>query len=392
MIKSNVILLLFAVLCFTSCEKQKPETTTEPTPIASFYASTTNANVGDNISFTNNSKDADHCVWNFGDGSTPSTESNPCHAYASKGVYNVVLTVYSPSEEKHDEMPMSITVTEATPEEPKPTALFSASTTNANVGDNICFTNKSMNADHYVWDFGDGQTSQESNPCHTYASKGAYYVKLTAYSPTNGKHDETGMIINVTEATPEEPKPTALFNASITNASVDDVICFTNKSMNAHHYEWDFGDGQTSTEPNPCHAYSSKGVYYVQLTAYSPTGEMCDVTGMNINVEEATGSIMFWMNSPGYIVTVELDGIKKEINGYYPNYNPECGDEGCATFNDLPVGEHYYRAESYDGWWSDYITIEKGVCKRMLLLKGKATPFKDGDMPEVDKRMAERIE
>lgn len=300
-IKSNVILLLFAVLCFTSCEKQTPE---EPKPTASFYASTTNAIVGDNISFTNNSKDADRCVWNFGDGQT-SPDSNPCHAYASKGVYNVVLTVYSPSEEKHDEMQMNI---------------------------------------------------------------------------------------NVTEATPEELKPTALFNASTTNASVDDVISFTNKSMNAHHYEWDFGDGQTSTEPNPCHAYSSKGVYYVQLTAYSPSGEKCDDTGMNINVEEATGSIMFWMNSPGYIITVELDGIKKEINAYYPNYNPECGDEGCATFYNLTVGEHYYRAESYDGWWSGYITIEKGVCKRMLLLRGKAMPFKDGDMPEVDKRMAERIE
>ena len=195
-----------------------------------------------------------------------------------------------------------------------------------------------------------------------------------------------------TQVPTQEQMPTALFSASTTNATVGDNICFINKSMDAGRYEWNFGDGSTSTESNPSHAFSSKGVYYVQLTAYSPTGEKCDETGMSINVTEATGDIMFWMNSPGYIVTVELDGIKKEINKYYPTYNPECGDEGCATFNDLPVGEHYYRAESYDGWWSGYITIEKGVCKRMLLLGEKAMPFKDGDMPEVDKRMAERIE
>ena len=380
-------MLLFAVLCFTSC--------TETMPTASFNASTTNANVGDNISFTNNSMDADHYVWDFGDGSTPSTELNPCHAYSSKGVYYVKLTAYSPKEKKFNVYGMSINVTEPEPpQEPTPTALFSASTTNANVGDNICFNNKSTGADHYVWDFGDGSpSSTEPNPCHVYSSKGVYIVQLTAYSPSGEKYNDKQMSINVTEPEPpQEPTPTALFNASTTNATVDDNICFTNKSLNAHHYEWDFGDGQTSTEPNPCHAYSSRGVYYVQLTAYSPSGEKCNMTGMNINVEEATGSIMFWMNSPGYIVTVELNGIKKEINAYYPNYNPDCGDEGCATFYDLPVGEHYYRAESYDGHWSGYITIEKGVCKRMLLLKEKATPFKDGDKPTVEKRMAERIE
>ena len=162
--------------------------------------------------------------------------------------------------------------------------------------------------------------------------------------------------------------------------------------MDAGRYVWEFGDGSTSTESNPSHAFSSKGVYYVQLTAYSPTGEKCDVTGMSINVTEATGEVMFWMNSIGYIIRVELDGMKKEINKYYPTYNPDCGDEGCATFNDLTVGEHYFYAESYDGYWSGTITIEKDMCKKMLLLNKKALPFNDGNMPEVDKRMAERIE
>lgn len=191
---------------------------------------------------------------------------------------------------------------------------------------------------------------------------------------------------------PQEPTPTAMFNASTTNATVGDDIWFTNKSMDAGRYVWDFGDGRTSTDPNPSHAYTSKGVYYVQLTAYSPTGEKCNVMGMSINVTEATGEVMFWMNSFGYVIRVELDGMKKEISAYYPTYNPDCGDDGCATFNDLTVGDHYFYAESYDGYWSGTITIEKDICKKMLLLNKKFTPFKDGDKPEVDKRMAERME
>ena len=127
------------------------------------------------------------------------------------------------------------------------------------------------------------------------------------------------------------------------------------------------------------------------MTAYSPKGKKSDVAGMSINVTEATGEVMFWMNSPSYIVTVEVDGVKKEINKYYPTYNPDCGDEGCATFNNLTVGDHYWYAESYDGYWSGYITIEKDICKKMLLRSKMATPFKDGDKPTVDKRMAEEI-
>lgn len=45
---------------------------------------------------------------------------------------------------------------------------------------NIHFRNQSIDADTYVWEFGDGTTSTETNPDHTYNSKGEYAVKLTA--------------------------------------------------------------------------------------------------------------------------------------------------------------------------------------------------------------------
>jgi hypothetical protein len=51
-----------------------------------------------------------------------------------------------------------------------------------------------------------------------------------------------------------------------------------------------------------------------------------------------------------------------------------------------------FYAESYDGWWSGTITIEKNKCTKMLLLNKKALPYKDGDIPDVDNRMAEKID
>ncbi len=47
-------------------------------------------------------------------------------------------------------------------------------------GMTVTFTNASKEADTYAWEFGDGQTSTEENPVHTYAEGGTYTVKLTA--------------------------------------------------------------------------------------------------------------------------------------------------------------------------------------------------------------------
>ncbi len=49
--------------------------------------------VGSTIQFTNTSAEVGACVWDFGDGTPKSTESNPQHKYESAGLYNVTLTI-----------------------------------------------------------------------------------------------------------------------------------------------------------------------------------------------------------------------------------------------------------------------------------------------------------
>lgn len=66
-----------------------------------------------------------------------------------------------------------------------------------------------------------------------------------------------------------EPLPTS---AIIHYSIVEKQVAFTALAINTHTYLWDFGDGQTSTEPNPVHAYKEGGYYKVKLSVTGGTG------------------------------------------------------------------------------------------------------------------------
>lgn len=66
------------------------------------------------------------------------------------------------------------------------------------VGQPVSFSSTcSMDASKYKWDFGDGNTSTEANPMHTYITKGTYTVKLMAMSKNENKMDETSKSITI---------------------------------------------------------------------------------------------------------------------------------------------------------------------------------------------------
>jgi hypothetical protein len=83
------------------------------------------------------------------------------------------------------------TVTQQVVISAEPTALFSY---NAN-GFNVSFINNSINATSYSWDFGDGNSSTELNPSHTYEQNGNYFVTLTATSENCGSDTYTAQVL-----------------------------------------------------------------------------------------------------------------------------------------------------------------------------------------------------
>lgn len=80
----------------------------------------------------------------------------------------------------------------------EPMACFDASPTTISAGQSVSFTSTcSMDAHHYEWDFGDGGTSTDASPSHTYNTAGSYTVKLKTMSMNSKKMHETSKIITV---------------------------------------------------------------------------------------------------------------------------------------------------------------------------------------------------
>ncbi len=146
-----------------------------------------------------------------------------------------------------------------------PTATFSS---NAPVclGEEVIFTNTTEPGippiTTYAWDFGDGGTSTDFEPTHVYTAGGSYDVVLEACN-------EEDMCDTYTETVEVLP----LTQAGFTYTADLLVVTFTNMSLNATSYLWDFGDGTTSTETHPIHVFTATGTYTVTLAAYGPCGE-----------------------------------------------------------------------------------------------------------------------
>jgi PKD repeat protein len=124
--------------------------------------------------------------WDFGDGNT-STQQNPSHTYATAGIYSVSLTV-TDDDGATDTTSQSVTVGASNV---PPTADFSFSTTDLTASFTDASTDSDGTVDSWSWDFGDGNTSTEQNPSHTYATAGTYIVVLSVTDNDGASNDNT---------------------------------------------------------------------------------------------------------------------------------------------------------------------------------------------------------
>jgi PKD repeat protein len=132
----------------------------------------------------------------------------------------------------------------------------------------VQFTNTSLNADQFSWNFGDGSPiSTLSDPEHTYPEEGEYIVTLSI-------DDDCGLF-TFTDTLILGTPPVAGFNASPTGGCAPLVIEFNDLSSgNITSWEWSFpgGDPDTSTDPNPVINYTTEGNYEVSLTVTNDFG------------------------------------------------------------------------------------------------------------------------
>ncbi|WP_027002862.1 PKD domain-containing protein [Hugenholtzia roseola] len=179
---------------------------------------------------------------------------------------------------------------------PKPVANFNFTPDAPEAGQAVIFTNLSTDAETYEWTFGDGGTSTDRNPSHTYATAGSFTIKLVA----KGKGGEAEVTKNIT-VTSSEPDPVADFTfAPQTDIKVGDQVTFTNRSSNAATYEWNFGDGGTSTSPSPRYRFTEQGTFTVTLTAKSPSGAKTSTKTATITVQGVTLVTLETVTVTGY--------------------------------------------------------------------------------------------
>lgn len=212
------------------------------------------------VSFTALAPGATAWLWDFGDGST-SSDANPTHTFTTNGSYKVTLTVTdaagcSNTISKPDFVQISPTVVSTTgipgrgcvPYTYTPTPNYTSI----------------LPATGFLWDFGDGTTSTARLPSHVYTQVGTYTVKLIV-TTTGGCQNEITVPNAVHVGTPPAPD----FTSDRTESCVQNNVRFTDLTLVADEWLWNFGDGTFSSDKNPVHSYTDTGKFTVSLRAFN---------------------------------------------------------------------------------------------------------------------------
>lgn len=243
--------------------------TVYPAIDAAFTRSDTVVCSGSSLTFTS-APGASKYFWEYGDGITGySPTESTTHTYSNFTTAPLQLTVKLTTTSFYsctDDTTMTITVMpvplpqfNAVP----PTQVYDAA------GNNVTFTNQTNDGTwSYSWSFGDGGTSADKDPVHTYRDLGTFDVVLrvsNAFCSDSIKHE---VRIN--------PKPPVANFDSIPSGCEPLEIGISNTSLNTDvpgtTYRWDFGDGSISTAKNPDYTYLDAGIYRIELVVTGPGG------------------------------------------------------------------------------------------------------------------------
>ncbi len=196
-------------------------------------------------------------IWIFGDG-TISTVTTPVttHTYTVSGTYNVTMTVtdiHGCTKSITHSNYISATFPHAA----------MAIDTFACAGDLLTFNSAGTTAAGpaiYSWTFGDGTTGIGNIVTHSYSTDGTYPVTFTI-SDVNGCSQTLTSNILI-------QSPSVAFRDSVTAQGCGfTTVHFFDMStgIGINQWHWLFGDGASSTQPNPIHTYSTPGYYTVTL-------------------------------------------------------------------------------------------------------------------------------
>jgi gliding motility-associated-like protein len=233
--------------------------------------------------FTNNSTavkpfTATSFIWDFGDGTTQAGGGGSVnHTYAAPGTYNVKLLLVDTNYcNEPDSVIKQIRISTNVK------AQFTTPSFGC-VPYTAVFTNNSLGGDQFIWDFGDGATSTQTDPQHLYSTAGTYQVYLVAIDPNTCNQRDTSAAFTITVS----PNPTASYSYTPNPTQANTPVTFLNASVGGTRFKWLFDDGDTLMTIRPDttvrHLYNATGTYNTCLVAYNNSG-CSDTTCQSISV------------------------------------------------------------------------------------------------------------
>lgn len=303
-------------------------------------------------------------MWDFGDGMTAGVY-NPQHQYAGTGTYIVCLTI-SDGGSCNDTYCDTIVIT------PDCQADFDI-TYVPTTPPVVQFTDLSTGyPDSWFWDFGDGTTSTEQNPAHTYYDPGTYDVCVII------QHADTLFpcmdSICKTVIIPDSLECEAFFSYDIFEDDPLEIHFFDQSLGNITDWEWDFGDGSVSNIQNPVHEYAQSGEYLVCLkvensdTAISCLHFICKTIVLNDSIHCQADFIA---------VADSSSHVMYKYNFYdQSSGSPDAWmwDFGDGNYSQEQNPEHIYASEgTYEvclsSWNSNYPGCSDSYCKLVQTAK-----------------------
>lgn len=227
--------------------------------------------------FINNSPDPNvQITWDFGNGNTFQGDNPPSVTYNAPGFYTVTAIATNTASQCADTLILSDYVQVGAYAE------FTSSVQGGCEDLTVSFTDNSPDpATEIEWDFGDGNTSTEANPNHTYEVPGCYTVRL--FRTAQG----CPSVVYASECIKVDPQPDVWYaNDNNIGCALPHVVNFSAISSSATAWSWDFGDGNTSDEQNPTHSFEAFGEYPVTLTVTNVYGCTNSATVNTINLTE----------------------------------------------------------------------------------------------------------
>jgi PKD repeat protein len=213
--------------------------------------------------------------WTFGDGSS-STAAVANKSWSQPGQYTVTLMING-----------SQTASKVVTVSASLAASFTFTPASPAVNETVSFSDASTGSiTSFLWNFGDGSTSTAQNPTKRYTTPTTYNVTLTVFS--NSGQTTVTKSITVRGSAPVTPNVNAAFDGPST-ALAGSPVSFADRSTGSPTaWQWNFGDGTSSTAQNPSKTFHAAGQYTVTLRASNATSNSLVSKSISISNQIAT--------------------------------------------------------------------------------------------------------